>query len=182
LNPVERPLWKTQAAAGVVVIHNAQMDEKRAFLRHAIATIAYRGGKALRGAPETFATFRVAPTSRSPAQIVAHLGDLFDWALSIAQGTERWNNSEPLVWDREVARFFDTLQRLDAHLASDAPIAATPEKIFQGAIADALTHVGQLTLLRRVAGAPVRGENYYRADIVAGRVGPEQTAPRREFD
>jgi hypothetical protein len=158
------------------------MDDKREFLRHTVATIAYRGGKALRGAPDSFATFKASPTSRTPAQIVAHLGDLFDWALSIAQGTERWNNSEPLAWDREVARFFDTLQRLDAHLASDAAVDAPAEKIFQGAIADALTHVGQLTLLRRIAGAPVRGENYYRADIVAGRVGPEQTAPRREFD
>jgi len=158
------------------------MDDKRAFLRHTLATIAYRGGKAVRGAPESFATFRAAPTSRTPAEIVAHLGDLFDWALSIAQGTERWNNSQPLVWDREVARFFETLQRLDAHLASDAPIAAPPEQLFQGAIADALTHVGQLTMLRRVAGAPVRGENYSRADIVAGRVGAEQTKAKREFD
>jgi len=157
-------------------------DENRAFLRHTLATIAYRGGKAVRGAPESFATFRAAPTSRTPAQIVAHVGDLFDWALSIAAGAERWNNSEPLVWDREVARFFETLQRLDAYLASDAPVAAPPERIFQGAIADALTHVGQLTMLRRAAGAPIRGENYYRADIVAGRVGPEQTPPKREFD
>jgi len=158
------------------------MDDKRAFLRHTLATIAYRGGKALRGAPGTFAAFCAAPGSRTPVQIVAHLGDLFDWALSIAQGTERWNNSQPLVWDREVARFYDTLHRLDAHLASAAPITAPLEQIFQGAIADALTHVGQLTMLRRLAGAPVRGENYYRADIVAGRVGAEQTAPRREFD
>jgi hypothetical protein len=158
------------------------MDDKREFLRHTLATIAYRGGKALRDAPDTFADFRAGPTSRTPAQIVAHLGDLFDWALSIAQGAERWNNSEPLVWDREVARFFDTLQRLDVYLASDALIPAPPEKIFQGALADALTHVGQLTMLRRLAGAPIRGENYSRSDIVAGRVGPEQTAPRREFD
>lgn len=158
------------------------MDDKREFLRHTLATIAYRGGKALRDAPDSFAGFRAAPTSRTPAQIVAHLGDLFDWALSIARGTERWNNSEPLVWDREVARFFDTLQRLDAYLASDAPVAAPPEKIFQGAIADALTHIGQLTLLRRVAGTPIRGENYARADIVAGRVGPAQTVAKHEFD
>jgi hypothetical protein len=157
------------------------MDEKRAFLRHTLATIAYRGGKAVRGAPDTFAAFCAAPTSRTPVQILAHLGDLFDWALSIAEGSERWTNSEPLVWDREVARFFDTLQRLDAHLASDAAVAAPAERIFQGAIADALTHVGQLTLLRRLAGAPVRSENYYRADIVAGRIGAEQTPPHREF-
>jgi hypothetical protein len=158
------------------------MNDTREFLRHTLATIAYRGGKALRGAPAGFADFQPAPTIRTPAQIVAHLGDLFDWALSMAQGAERWNNAEPLVWDREVARFFETLQRLDGYLASDAPIAAPPGKIFQGALADALTHVGQLTMLRRLAGAPIRGENYSRADIVVGRVGPEQTAARREFD
>jgi hypothetical protein len=158
------------------------MDDKRAFLRHTVATIAYRGGKALRGAPAAFATFRAAPTTRTPIEIVAHVGDLFDWALSIAQGAERWSNAEPLVWDREVARFIETLQRFDAYLASDAELAAPAEKIFQGAIADALTHVGQLTLLRRASGAPIRGENYARAEIVAGRVGPDQTAARREFD
>src|SRR5690348_6175123 len=104
------------------LIHNAPMDEKRAFLRHAVATIAYRGGKALRDAPETFATFQVAPTTRTPIEILAHVGDLFDWALSIAQGAERWNNSTPLVWEREITRFFATLERFDAHLASEAAV------------------------------------------------------------
>jgi hypothetical protein len=160
----------------------ARMDEKRAFLRHTLATIAYRGGKAVRGAPASFATYQASPTTRTPAQILAHVGDLFDWALSIAQGAERWKDSEPLVWESEVARFFDNLQRFDAHLASEAPVAAPAEKIFQGAIADALTHIGQLTLLRRAAGSPIRGENYYKADITVGRVGPEQTPPRREFN
>jgi hypothetical protein len=159
-----------------------RMDEKRLLLRHTVATIAYRGGKAVRGAPASFAAFTVAPTVRTPVQIVAHLADLFDWALSIAKGAQAWHDSSPLVWDREVARFFDTLARFDAYLASEAPLAAAPEAMFQGAIADALTHVGQLTLLRRVAGAPIRGENYYKADIAVGRVGPDQMPPRREFD
>ncbi len=88
----------------------------------------------------------------------------------------------PLAWEREVARFFDTLARFDAYLASDAPLMAPPEKLLQGAIADALTHVGQLAMLRRMAGEPIRGENYAKADIAAGRVGAEQAGPRREFD
>src|SRR5689334_5409240 len=100
------------------------MDDKRAFLRHTVATIAYRGGKAVRDAPESFAGFKASPTSRTPGQIVAHLGDLFDWALSIARGAQQWHDSEPLAWDREVARFFDTLSRFDAYLASDAALAA----------------------------------------------------------
>ena len=157
------------------------MDDKRAFLRHTLATVAYRGGKALRGAPASFATFRCADSARTPVQILAHVGDLFDWALTIAQGTQAWRDSAPLPWDGEVARFFAALQAFDAFLASDAPLADTPERLFQGPIADALTHVGQLALLRRLADAPIKGENYHRADIVSGRVGAGQTAPRREF-
>ncbi len=157
------------------------MNDVRTFLRHTLATVAYRGGKALRGAPPSFASYRCGDSSRTPSQILAHVGDLFDWALSIAQGKQAWHDSAPLPWDAEVARFFDALQRFDDYLASDAPLADSPERLFQGPIADALTHVGQLTMLRRLADAPIKGENYHRADIVAGRVGIEQTAPKREF-
>jgi hypothetical protein len=154
----------------------------RDLLRHAIATLAYRGGKAMRDVPHDFATFAIGPTSRTPGQILAHIGDLLDWALSIAKGAQTWHDSPPDEWQRGVQRFFDGLGRLDAYLASDAPLGAPPEKLFQGPIADALTHVGQLAMLRRLAGARVKGEVYFKADIAAGRVGPSQTAPRREFD
>jgi hypothetical protein len=158
------------------------MDPKRDLLRHTVATVAYRGGKAVRGAPAAFASFRAGETTRTPAAILAHIGDLFDWALSIARGAQAWNNSTPLAWDQEVARFFATLQRFDDYLASDAPLACEPEQLFQGPVADALNHVGQIAMLRRLAGAPIKGENYYRAEIVSGRVGAEQALPRREFD
>jgi hypothetical protein len=158
------------------------MDDKRTLLRHTVATVAYRGGKAVRGAPASFAMFTADGSPRTPAKILAHIGDLFDWALSQARGAEAWTESTPLDWDREVERFFTSLQRFDEYLASDAPLAATPERIFQGAVADALTHVGQLAMMRRLAGAKIKGENYARADIQIGRVGMDQTAPRREFD
>jgi len=158
------------------------MDDKRALLRHAVATVAYRGGKAVRGAPASFAAYSGDGSPRTPAKILAHIGDLYDWALSQAKGAEAWTDSTPLEWDREVERFFATLERFDHYLASDAPLAVTPERLFQGAIADSLAHVGQLAMLRRLAGANMKSENYSRADIVAGRVGAEQTAPKREFD
>ncbi len=157
------------------------MDPKREFLRHALATVAYRGGKALRGAPDSFAAFPGDDSPRTPARILAHMGDLFDWALTQATGKEAWSDSAPLAWADEVARFHSSLQKLDDYLASDAPLTASAERIFQGAVADALTHVGQLAMLRRMAGCPIKGENYSRAGIVAGRVGPEQSPPRREF-
>ena len=157
------------------------MSDTRDFLRHTIATVAYRGGKAVRGAPASFASYSPDGSDRTPAKILAHIGDLYDWALSQAKGAEAWRDSTPLEWDAEVARFFAALRRFDDYLASDAPLAAPIEKIFQGAIADSLTHVGQLAMLRRIAGGPMKGENYFKADIVVGRVGTDQTAPKREF-
>lgn len=152
------------------------------FLRHTLATLAYRAGKATRGAPEGFAELKASPTTRTPAEILAHVGDLLDWAVSMAEGTPAWADSRPLPWDEEVARMHAGLARLDALLASDAPLAVPAEKLFQGPVADALTHVGQIALLRRIGGGPVRGENYSKADIAVGRVGPDQAPPRREFD
>lgn len=151
-------------------------------LRHAVATVAYRGGKTLRGAPPEFAEFRVAAGSRTPLELLAHLNDLFDWALHLAEGEHVWQNSTPISWARESERFFATLVAFDQRLACGRPLGFAPEKLFQGPVADALTHVGQLAMLRRLAGSPVRGENYFQAEIKAGRVGHEQAPPRREFD
>jgi hypothetical protein len=157
------------------------VDSTRAFLRHTVATVAYRGGKAVRDAPASFASYSPDGSPRTAASILAHIGDLYDWALSQATGAEAWKESTPLPWDREVARFHAALRRFDEYLASDAPLAVPSETIFQGAIADSLTHVGQLAMLRRLSGARMKSENYSRADIVSGRVGAEQTAPKREF-
>jgi hypothetical protein len=157
-------------------------DPKRELLRHAVATVAYRGGKVLRNAPASFAEFRCSETSRTAAQILAHIGDLFDWALTIAEGRRRWHDSVPLAWDKEVERFFAALKRFDDYLASPEPLHAAAEKLFQGPIADALTHVGQIAMLRRMAGASIKGESYFLAEMAVGRVGPEQATPMKEFD
>jgi hypothetical protein len=158
------------------------LESERQLLRHTLATLAYRGGKTLRGAPEGFSGFRASETTRTPGQILAHIGDLLDWALSISQGKQEWRNSQQQSWEMDSQRFFTALAAFDAYLASGEPLGAPAEKLFQGPIADALTHVGQIAILRRMASAPLRAENYFRAEIVAGRVGPDQAAPKREFD
>ena len=154
----------------------------RDLLRHSVATIAYRGGKTVRDAPQGYVDFQAGAKVRTPIQILAHIGDLFDWALSIAKGQQVWRDSQPLEWPDEVQRFFETLKAFDDYLASSGPLHAPPEKLLQGPIADAMQHVGQLAMLRRLAGNPIRGENYYVADVTAGRVGKDQTPPRLEFD
>jgi hypothetical protein len=147
-------------------------DPKREFLRHTLAT---------RNAPESFADFSVGEGARTPGQILAHIGDLMDWALSIAKGQQTWRDAKPMPWNQEVERLFAALKKFDDFLASSEPLHAPVEKMFQGPIADALTHVGQIAMLRRQARVPVRAENYYVAEMVAGRVGPEQAAPKKEF-
>jgi hypothetical protein len=156
-------------------------DDGRTLLRHTLATLAYRGGKAIRGAPNGFSEFRVAETSRTSGQILAHIGDLLDWGLSLAEGAQRWLDSTPQSWEADSKRFFAALQKFDDRLADPAQLACPVEKLFQGPVADSLTHVGQIAMLRRLAGAPIKGENYHRADIEVGRVGQDQTAPKREF-
>ena len=155
---------------------------KRELLRHAVATLAYRGAKAIRDCPPNVAEFHASDATRTPRALVAHIGDLLDWALSLAEGNQRWNPSTPESWEEECARFFAALARFDTFLASDQPLGARAERLMQGPIADALTHVGQLMMLRRLAGSPMRSENYAAAAIVAGRISSDQAAPKFEFD
>ena len=156
----------------------------RLFLRHSLATLAYRAGKTLRGTPAAFGEYRADAASPRVVEILAHMGDLMDWVLTQARGDIRWNNSAPLAWEDEIARFHRALGALDAYLASDAPLGYEPGRMFQGGIADALTHTGQLAMLRRLSGYKMKGESYARADIEAGRVGLDQVPPdpRAEFD
>jgi hypothetical protein len=151
-------------------------------IRHALATLAYRLGKVLRGTPADFRDFEAAPSVRTPGQILAHIGDLMDWALSQVEGRKQWRDSAPRDWEQEIARFYAALEALDQRIATQGLGSARAEKLFQSAIADALTHTGQLALLRRMAGIPVRPENYAAADIAEGRVGPDQSPPKAEFD
>lgn len=157
-------------------------ESSREMLRHTVATLSYRGGKVVANVPQGFAAFRAAETSRTAGEILAHIGDLLDWALRVAKGEYVYKEIAPQSWEEDVARFFAALEALDSYLASDAELGYPVEKIFQGPIADALTHVGQIALLRRLAGAPVKGENYFKAEIVMGRVGQNQSAKRAEFD
>src|ERR1019366_2848772 len=158
------------------------MTESRAFLRHILATIAYRGAKAIRNAGASFADYGSAETSRTPAKILAHIGDGMDWSLAMAEGRREYHDTDPLRWEKECERFFTALKKFDDYRASDKPLQVSAEKLFQGPIADALTHIGQIAMLRRMAGVPIKGENYFVAEITVGRVGADQASPRKEFD
>jgi hypothetical protein len=155
------------------------MDSDIALLRHAVATLAYRAAKTVRDAPPEFADY--SGVGRTPVQIVAHMGDLFDWALLLADGRHEWHSAVPLPWDQEVARFFSSLTAFDRRLQTGEELGHPAGRLFQGPVADALTHTGQLAMLRRMAGCPMKGENYFKAEIRSGAVGLEQAPARLEF-
>ncbi len=158
------------------------MDGQRQLLRHAVATLAYRSAKALRGAPASFSDYPAGVGPRSVGKIVAHMGDLLDWALSMANGTKQWHDTPIGAWDADVHRYFAAVKAFDDYLASDAPLDASADRLFQGPIADAIAHTGQLAMLRRMAGIPIKSENYFKAAVTPGSVGLEQTPPKFEFD
>jgi hypothetical protein len=158
------------------------MNEARSLLRHTLATLAYRGGKAIRNAGPSFGEYGSPDTSRTPGKILAHIGDLMDWGLAMCEGRREWHDSSPLAWEKECERFFASVKKFDDYLASDKPLQVSAEKLFQAPIADALTHIGQLAMLRRMARVPMKSEYYVIAEITAGRVGPDQAPPRKEFD
>ncbi len=153
----------------------------RRFLRHTLATLAYRAEKPLRDAPDGFSSVSAGAGARTAGELVAHMSDLLEWALHMARGEHRWAPMPPTTWDADVERFWAAVTALDLFLASDAPLGGSADALFQGPIADSLTHTGQLIMLRRLADRPIRSENYAVAKISAGRVGRDQSKERKEF-
>ena len=135
-----------------------------------VATVAYRGGIAITDAPDGFASFRAHDTTRTPGELLAHIGDLLEGSRHLLQGHMVHLASAPLPWEEEIARFLAAVKELDAFLALEAPLAFPVEKLVQGPIGDALTHVGQIVMLRRMAGSPIRSPGYFTAEIVPGEI------------
>ena len=160
----------------------ATTDPSRVVLRQLAATLAYRAAKVLRDAPAGFGQQAFGEVTRRPVKIVSHMADLMTWGVSIAGGGREWKPAGGDDWQTEVDRFFAGLAALDAAIATDGEFNGSIEQLIQGPLADALTHVGQLSMLRGMAGAPVKPESYARAVITPGRVGMDQEKPRAEFE
>jgi hypothetical protein len=146
------------------------MESARDLFRHTLATLAYRGGKAMRSAPAGFSDFRIGSDGRTAGAILSHICDVLDWGLTMAKDKHVWKESAPQAWDLDVERFFSVLRDFDAFISSGAPLQAPLDKLFHGPIADCLTHVGQIAMLRRFAEAPLRAENFFAADIAIGNI------------
>ncbi|MBD0369704.1 MAG: hypothetical protein ICV60_02535 [Pyrinomonadaceae bacterium] len=155
------------------------MDDKRLLLRHFLAALAYRTQKALRDAPESFYSFRAAPRVRTPLELIRHMESVLGYARTFFIGGEY--NQEPLEdFQAEVLRFHRTIEELAEHLESETPFQnITPERMLQGPFSDAMTHAGQLAMLRRLSGSPVPPENFVYADVRPDNLGPDQPPPVR---
>jgi hypothetical protein len=155
------------------------MDEKRGLLRHFLAALAYRTQKALRDAPAEFGDFRIADGVRTPAELVRHMTSVLGYARTFFVGGQYRPAPLPSL-PEEIARFHDMLAQLAQHIEADTPLleGMTAERLLQGPFSDAMTHAGQLAMLRRLAGAPVPPENFIVADIDAARLSADQAEPR----
>jgi hypothetical protein len=154
------------------------MESKRTLLNHFLAALAYRTQKALRGAPEDFGSFRALDGVRTPAELVRHMTSVLGYAQTHFIGGHYW--PDPLEsLNEEIVRFHEMLGLLAQHLRNGDPLldGMSEERLLQGPFSDAMTHAGQLALLRRLAGAPVPPENFIVAEIEPNRLGPDQADP-----
>jgi len=155
------------------------MDEKRAMLKHFLAALAYRTQKALRGAPPEFATFSAGPNVRTPHRLIHHMDSVLGYARTYFVGGE-YRMAMLDTFEAEIARFHATLASLAQHLDAGTELREiTPEILLQGPFSDAMTHAGQIAMLRRLAGYPVPAENFIFATITPGNLGPDQAMPAR---
>jgi len=154
------------------------MENKRKLLNHFLAALAYRTQKALRDAPDDFGSFRATEGVRTPAELVRHMTSVLGYARTHFIGGSYWPEPLESLQD-EIDRFHEMLGLLAQHLRDGDPLSdgMTEERLLQGPFSDAMTHAGQLALLRRLAGAPVPPENFIVAEIKPDRLGPDQASP-----
>lgn len=153
------------------------MDDKRQLLKHFLAALAYRTQKALRDAPASYATYRAAPGVRTPHELLFHMSSVLGYARTHFIGGAYRPSAKPTL-SEEVERFHGILEDLGLHLDKGTPLrGTTPERLLQGPFADAMTHAGQLAMLRRLAGSPIPPENFIEAEITDANLGPTQAQP-----
>lgn len=153
------------------------MDDRRKLLNHFLAALAYRTQKALRDAPDDFGSFQAMENVRTPAELVRHMTSVLGYARTFFIGGHY--RPEPLEsLDEEIERFHEMIGLLSQHLRDDPFLEGlTEERLLQGPLSDAMTHAGQLALLRRLAGAPIPPENFIVAEIKPERLGRDQPRP-----
>ena len=149
----------------------------RELLQHFLGALAYRTQKALRDAPESFADFRIAPTARTPFELVWHMTGVIGYARTFLNGGE-FAPPRLAAFADEVKRFHETMAALSDDFGNTSLTPRiTDAQFLQGPLADAMTHAGQLAMLRRLHGSPVPSENFIFAKVSAGNVGHEQPLP-----
>ena len=154
------------------------MDRDRELLRHFLAAIAYRTQKALRDAPEHYATFSAGHRARTPTELIRHMTSLMGYVRTFFEGGTYKPDPLP-AFEQEVERLHGMIEQVGELLASGAKCSITTEQLLQGPFADAMTHVGQLAMLRRLADTPIAPENFIHADIRADRLHADQPRPAR---
>lgn len=153
------------------------MTSDRVLLRHFLAALAYRTQKALRDHPADFGDFRAGPNVRTPHELLWHMTGVIGYARTFMRGGT-FAPPRLATMEAEIERFHATLELLALDFADPTSAASiSDEQFLHGPLADTMTHVGQLALLRRLAGAPVPSENFIYADVRAANLSATQSLP-----
>jgi hypothetical protein len=153
------------------------MNRNQALLRHLLAAIAYRTAKALRDAPAGFEAFHAGRDARTPRELVRHMSGVINFAIG-TMSEPRGVLIDCPTYLAEVERFFALLREMADRLLDKVGMAdSDAERLLQGPLSDAMSHAGQLALLRRLSGSPIAPENFHEAAIDPSRLGMDQAAP-----
>ena len=152
------------------------MSNKSEMLRHFLASITYRATKAIKNVPETYPAHDLGKGVKTPLRILHHITGVLTYAHSFFEHYDT-THIDVKSWDAEVGEFYSILSKLDKSIQEKKPKEVTEEQLLQGPLSDAMTHIGQLSMLRRLADSPLPSENFIFADVRKGAVGPNQPDP-----
>jgi hypothetical protein len=151
----------------------------RQLLRHYLASIAYHAQKAIRGAPPSYWAFSPGNQVRTPETILRHMTSVLGYARTFFVGGIYRPESLPAI-QAEIDQFHQILEDVSQLLDTSSPLQSITElQLLQGPFSDVMTHIGQLSLLRRLYGSPVPPENFIYAEMSATRLGKDQQEPLR---
>jgi len=139
------------------------------FLRHALSTIAYRFQKAVSNSETEFGYFSAGNGSRTPNEIIYHMYHvLYTTRIFILEEKDNTEQSEKLDLKSEIDRLNAEINNLDNVLAEKPLDINYAKRLLQGPLSDLLTHIGQISMLSRLNGNPIVGEDFSTASIKTG--------------
>ncbi len=140
------------------------MNQNSHFIQHFLKVLSYRFEKAIHNAAESYPKHASGHGIRTPLELLGHMNGVLEFAISSLKNQPRRNIPEQ-SWQEQITLYYEKLKELNQLMQENSFDTDTLERILQGPLADAMTHIGQLAMMRRLANSAIAGENYFAADM-----------------